>query len=277
MQQLGHIRKSHHVPRTSSSPEPELALPPPRARRPVIDPNASPPVGRIARPPTVSGIFEEEEEEEEEYLQEDNLHSSPTPPRRQSKSWPSSSGASSSSGLPLPTRSSTPHFNESTHLDFDEELSRAGKRKPTRRQSGLLTTSMSITTMTPKGYKTEVLSPRPPSPAFGSPLRRDAALEEEEEEIRMAAGIEEAAGDDEVEEPLLVAVTRRKRKSKDKKSDLDGEPEEAVKKEREKRKARDRDDIVVPSSYEGKKPKLKDVTNSPPPRPSLATIDSHGK
>ena len=134
---------------------------------------------------------------------------------------------------------------------------------------------MSITTVTSNGYKTEVLSPRPPSPAFGSPLRRDAALDEEEDEMRLAMGADEL--DDEEDEPIVMAVSRRKRASKDRESDMDRYVEESGKKEKEKRRSRDTEAEPGPSSYEGKKPKLKDVTNAPPPRPSLATIDSHGR
>lgn len=288
MKQLGHIRKAHRVSRESSSPEPEPAPAPPRARRPVIDPNASPPANRIARAPTIPALYEEDEEEE------DDLRASPTPRKRKGKSRSSSS----SSRLPLPSRTSTPLLpdDDPPFKDFDEQLNRAGKKKPTRRQSGLLTASISITTATPNGYKTEHLAPRPPSPAFGSPLRRDAALEEEEDQVLATMGVTVPDDGNEVEEPTTVSVTRRKRKSKDDEEEEDDEVETRKKehekrksrykdegdegdggrKERDRQRSRDREERAAPSSYEGKKPKLKDVTNSPPPRPSLATIDTHG-
>lgn len=189
MKQLGHIRKSFHIPHRSTSPEPAVdpiqALP--RARRPTLDPNASPPANRIARPPTIPGIFEEEEED---IADDDDFV--PSPPRRRPKSRPSSSGGSSSSRLPLPSRATSPPTDDM--VEFDEQLNKAGKKKPTRRQSGLLSTTMSITTVTPKGYQTELISQRPPSPAFGSPLRRNARLEEEEEEVLAVIGTADRGG-----------------------------------------------------------------------------------
>lgn len=216
----------------------------------------------------------------------DVAEASPSPPRRKSKSRHSSSSASagssssSSSRLPLPSRDTSSPVDHD--LDFEEQLSRAGKKKPTRRQSGLLSTTMSITTVTPKGYKTEVISQRPPSPAFGSPLRREAGLEEEEEEVLATLGTGEHVEDDDEEEPIALSITRRDKKKKSRENeDVEKEYEGGVKREREKnekRRSRDTDGTPGPSSYEGKKPKLKDVTNSPPPRPSLATIDSaHGE
>ena len=271
MKQLGHIRKSFHVPHKSTTPEPELIQALPRARRPIVDPNVSPPANRIARPPTVPGIFEDEEEED---AHNDNYL--PSPPRRKSKTRPSSSGSSSGSRLPLPSRAASPPTDDP--LDFEEQLSKAGKKKPTRRQSGLLTTTMAITTVTPKGYKTELISQRPPSPAFGSPLRRDAGLDEEEDEVMAVIGVAVPDDDEEEEEPIALSVTRRDRKKKTREKDDEVDMIDPGKKDREKRRARDLDGAPGPSSYEGRKPKLKDVTNSPPPRPSLATIDlAHGK
>lgn len=74
-----------------------------------------------------------------------------------------------------------------------------------------------------------------------------------------------------------MSVTRRDKKKKTVEEDgLGRYGADGGKKDREKRRSKDIDG--GPSSYEGKKPKLKDVTNSPPPRPSLATIDfAHGK
>ena len=88
MKQLGHIRKAHHISRESTSPEPDPA-PAPRARRPVIDPNASPPLNRIARAPTVPALFEEDEEEDDDDAggtQLLPLHYQPTTPRTPAKS-----------------------------------------------------------------------------------------------------------------------------------------------------------------------------------------------
>lgn len=268
MKQLGHIRKSFHVPHRSSTPESPPPAPLPRAKRPIVDPNVTPPAGRIARPPGIPGIFEDEEEDQSEA---DDLPPSPTPPRRKSKPRPLSSR--------LPVQSSA--VEQAPLPSFDDRLGKSGKRKPTRRQSGLLTTSMSITTLTPKGYTTEIIPPRPPSPAFGSPLRRDAAMDEEDDMLITMQG----RGEEEEEDDLIaLSVTRRdsrKRKNKERESESDRGTErdtgdEDGRGERSKRRGRDPEE--GPSSYEGKKPKLKDVTNSPPPRPSLATLDTpHGK
>lgn len=130
---------------------------------------------------------------------------------------------------------------------------------------------------------TEIIPPRPPSPAFGSPLRRDAAMDEEDDMLITMQGRDEE--DEEEEEDLIaLSVTRRdsrKRKNKERESESDRGTErdtgdEDGRGERSKRRGRNPED--GPSSYDGKKPKLKDVTNSPPPRPSLATLDApHGK
>ncbi|GJE88145.1 hypothetical protein PsYK624_042280 [Phanerochaete sordida] len=290
MKQLGHIRKAHHISRESSSPEPEPA-PVPRARRPVIDPNASPPLNRIARAPTVPALFEEDEDEDED------VQSSPTPRRRKSKSRSSSSATGSNSRLPLPTRTSSPPPDHTPLKEFEDQLIRAGKKKPTRRQSGLLTASMSITTATPSGFKTEHhIAPRPPSPAFGSPLRRDAALEEEQDQALAEMDAAFPDREDDAEELVAPAVTKRRRRPKDdddndddyvppkKENDRrkskykgDDDDDDRLRRERDKRRSRDREEGAAPSSYEGKKPRLKDVTNSPPARLSLATTDIHDR
>lgn len=252
MKHLGLIRKSFNVSRqTSTTPEPP---PPPRARRPIPNLDASPTVPRLARPPTIPGITEDDENEA--IMLDEEVVPSPTPQRRKSK-----------------PRASMVHAKEEVALiQFDEDLNKAGKRKPTRRQSGLLTTKMAVTVA-------EVVTPRPPSPAFGSPLRRDAALEEEDEVIA-AIGVPEPMDEDEDEEPTVMTITRRdkKRKQKDpdereKDREKEGDPAvvESSRRDREKRRARDSDEVSNP--FEAKKPKLKDVTNSPPPRPSLATLE----
>ena len=155
--------------------------------------------------------------------------------------------------------------------ELEDAVTKAGKRKPTRRQSGLLSTSMSITTVTSKGISTEIIPPRPASPAFGSPLRLEAALKEEEEALVESHGVH-IQDDDESEEPLAVTVTRRgkKRKSKEKeKEDCDAEvaPMDSARSEVGNAGAKECSDSAGTTA--GKKPKLKDVTNAPPPRPSL--------
>ncbi|KAI0085911.1 hypothetical protein BDY19DRAFT_1043065 [Irpex rosettiformis] len=253
MKHFGLIRKSFNISHQVST-TPELT-PPPRARRPAPNTDASLAIPRLARPPTIPGIIEDDEDEA--LILEEGILLSPTPQRRKSK----------------PRASLVRAREEVALIQFDEDLSKAGKRKPTRRQSGLLTTKMAVTV-------SEVMTPRPPSPAFGSPLRRDAALEEDDEVIT-ATSAPEPMDEDEDEEPTAVAITRRDKKRKQKELDerekyreKEGEREfvaESSRRDREKRRTRDSDETSNP--FEAKKPKLKDVTNSPPPRPSLATLE----
>lgn len=243
MRHLGHIRKSFNLPaQLTTSPE---APPPPRARRPIPNPNNSPTVPRLARPPAIPGIMEDDENN----LSEEEV-ASLTPQRRKSK-----------------PRSS---LTRPMEVDFDDELNRAGKRKPTRRQSGLLTTKVAITTILPAE---DVPSTRPLSPAFGLPLRKDAVHEEEEEEVLAVISAAEPMDEDEDEELVAMTITRRDRKKKGRDRELDDNSSaaEGSRRDREKRRARDSDE--GPNPLEAKKPKLKDVTNSPPPRPSLATLE----
>ncbi|KAH8100368.1 hypothetical protein BXZ70DRAFT_939200 [Cristinia sonorae] len=266
MKHLGYIRKSHNIPHgRPSSPESQPHLP--RARRPVPNPDASPPPNRLARPPNFPNIHEDDEgngsSPESPGLDHDDDErdaASPTPVLRKSK--PRSSG----SKLPLPTRAPSPPPLPAVGapvINFDQELTKAGKRKPTRRQSGLLTTSMSITTVT------EV--PRAPSPVFGGPLHRELALEEEEEEVMaVIAGVD---GQDD-EEPELIAQSilrkEKKKRTREKEKEVIGAESESrssgesVKREKERRRIRDIEEQPAPAAEGSKKSKLKDVTNSPP-------------
>lgn len=227
MRHLGLIRKSFAVSSSTPGSSPPQQPPQPRARRPPKpDPNASPPPNRIARPPEVPGI---EEEDENMFMAngdpygnatDDRQAASPTPVRRK-KSHASSSTRSSRALSPPP-----PDVIELPVVNFDDQSSKLGKRKPTRRQSGLLTTSMSITTLTPKGYSMEVIPPRPSSPAFGSPLRLEAALQEEEEMNSLIEG--DLQDDDEPYEPSTVSVTKRDKKRKSKEKEYEEEDDEAM-------------------------------------------------
>ncbi|KAI0074699.1 hypothetical protein K474DRAFT_1665142 [Panus rudis PR-1116 ss-1] len=259
MKHLGFIRKSHNIPQ-QSPPREEKHAPLPRARRPTLNPDATPPPNRIARAPTIPGIAEDDEDNLSNVEEDDEGLPSPTPIRRKSK--PRSSSTSSSR---LPLRVASPPEEDSPST-FDEELTKSGKRRPTRRQSGLLTTSMSITTVTE----------RPPSPAFGSPLRREAGLAEEEEEVLAVIG---GLDGEEDEEPEIItqSITRReKRKKKVKESEGEREREssgDSNPKEKERKRPRDVEDHVG-SMDAGKKSKLKDVTNSPPNRSPLPPLDT---
>ncbi|KAI0933372.1 hypothetical protein AcV5_005532 [Taiwanofungus camphoratus] len=269
---LGHIRKSFNIShgRSSSPEEPPSASP--RAKRRVPDPSASPPPNRLARPPTIPGIYEDDETnmsspEDLDADVEEEEERSPTPARKK-KAKP----RSSDSRLPIPTRViSPPPSVDLPQINFDEKLSNAGKRKPTRRQSGLLT-SMSITTVTRSGISTEVVPTRPPSPAFGPPLRKELKLVEDEEVIP-------ANGDEEQEvEVILQSVARREKKEKRKEREKERVKERDPSADTERRRERERkrlrgleEPVDVP---EGSKSKLKDVTNSQGSHPVLPTLDT---
>ena len=287
MKQLGLIRTSYNI----SSTTPDASPPPkphqPRARRPVPDPTASPPLNRIARPPDVPEILEEDELElsspespQPVAARNYNPTASPTPVRRKRSRASGSSTSSRQTSRPT----SPPPSLDVQVANFDEQLCKAGKRKPTRRQSGLLTTSMSITTVSPKGIAMQVIPPQPLSPTHGSPLRLEAALHEDEDAMEIDTGVEIQIMD-EAEEVAPVGVTQH-----DKRQHTDRQPlaqrineqgeggdnpadarSDFGKKNREKRRtndyAGDRGSPLV-----GKKPKLKDVTNAPPPRPSLTSV-----
>lgn len=259
MKHLGHIRKSFNVPNGRSS-TPESTTPPrPRARRPIPDPNISPPIGRLARAPNVPGIYEDDEANlsSPEPSAEEEASPSPTV-RRKSKS------RSSSSRLPLPTRVSSPPPIEIPRIDFDEQLNKVGKRKPTRRQSGLLGAS----SMVASGSNiVEAIPPRPPSPAFGSPLRREAGLAEEQEET--AVGVMVDVEDQEAEALLETIARRGKKKLRETEKDVGADGDRNRLRERERKRVRDPDE---PLATVGNK-KLKDVTNSPQSRSILPQLD----
>ena len=254
MKQLGHIRKFSNVPHGLPI-SPEAQQPPrPRARRPIPNPDASPPMNRVARAPTVPGIAEDDEnglsspsslgDSPGADPEDDGGPPSPTPVRRKSKSRASTSRLPEPSPIDLPT------------VNFENQL-KSGKRKPTRRQSGLLTTTMSITTVTE----------RPPSPAFGSPLRREAGLREEEEVLAVIRGID--GQDDQEPEIITQSITRRERKTKTREVERGRESgSELVARERERKRPRDSDEPIGTADG-GKKSKFKDVTNSPPDRLAL--------
>lgn len=280
MKHFGLLRKSFNVPHgRSSTPD---SPPPLRPQRPVINPNGSPPANRIARPPTFPGITEDDETNlsspEDVDADEDHV-ASPSPiRRRKSKPRPSSSR------LPVPSRATPPPEAQAPEMDLEDQIAKPGKRKPTRRQSGLLTT-VSITTVSSNGFSTEVLPPRPPSPAFGSPLRREVGLAEELEETRAVnEGLEVRVDDDEME-VILQSVSKRIKKDKprererdekdrSKNKDKDKEREESSDsskaREKKEKKSRESEDALGSTG----KSKLKDVTNSQR-RSMLLSLDTN--
>ncbi|RDX47361.1 hypothetical protein OH76DRAFT_1405971 [Lentinus brumalis] len=257
MKQLGFIRKSCGI--SHRSPSPEVNPPLPRAKRPIPDPNVSPPPNRIARPPTIPVLVEDDEPNmsSPEDGDEPELESSPTPSRkRKTKSRTSSSA---SSRLPVPLSKPPADPVEIVQIDFDGQLGNSGKRRPTRRQSGLLT-SVSITAVTADGLG------RPPSPVPSSPVR--IAMEEDE----LAA----AEPDEDEVEAILQAVAKRERKAKreqdaERMRQADSDAAEASR-PRERKKHRvteDSADVVA-----GSKSRLKDVTNSQASRSALPQLDT---
>ncbi|KAI0333069.1 hypothetical protein GY45DRAFT_1319991 [Cubamyces sp. BRFM 1775] len=260
MKQLGLIRKSWGVPHGRSS-TPETHPPPPRARRPIPDPNVSPPPNRLARPPTVPGILEDDENNASSPEDPDadvEHETSPSMPRKRK----TKSRSASSSRLPLPSqKTSSPPAVDTVHIDFEEQLGKSGKRRPTRRQSGLLT-SVSITAVTTDGLN------RPPSPVPESPLRD--ALEEAEPPVE--------PDEDEVEAILQAATKRREKREREKESERarererDGDSALEVPRPRERKKQRAVEDPV--DAPEGSKSRFKDVTNSQAGRSSLPPLDT---
>ena len=256
MKQLGLIRKSFGVPHGRSS-TPESNPPPPRAKRPIPDPNVSPPPNRIARPPTIPVLMEDEEPNQSspEDVDVDEVRgSSPTLPKKRTKT---KSRTSSTSRLPVPLSKSPPPAVDVIQFQFDEELNKTGKRRPSRRQSGLLA-SVSITATVTDGLD------RPPSPAPASPIRK--ALEEDE--------LVAAEPDEDEVEAILQSVTKMRSK-KDREgermrdSDVDMFVEVPRPRERKKRVTEEPADVP-----EGSKSKLKDVTNAQASRSTLPLLDT---
>ncbi|KIJ12574.1 hypothetical protein PAXINDRAFT_171141 [Paxillus involutus ATCC 200175] len=248
---LGVLRQSFNI--TTGAPSPKLEpKPPPKARRPVIDPNASPQVPRLSRAPNIPGIYEDEEVVSSPEADEDaNLGSYV---RRKAKD------RLSASRLPLPSRVSPPPLPAPLHVNVAERES-STKRKTGRRQSGLLSVNTDVGTSAGSGRAEGLVPPRAASPAFGSPVRRDAGLAEDDEERQVAEMLGSRAG------PIEETKARKEKKDKKAKQaekevttaeDTDGGPSRV--RERKKRKEED---------YSG----LKDVTNSPRSRALLSPLE----
>ncbi|RXW23661.1 hypothetical protein EST38_g2215 [Candolleomyces aberdarensis] len=257
---LNHLRISLDIPRNPSTP-PTPPSPKARRRPPPPDPTVEPmsPQGmRVARPPNVPGIFEEEEPCATSDEAGDHMKP-PTPPKRKSKSKPRPSG----SNLPLPTaRSSTPteplprQPSDVVHVDLSVAVasSNVHKRKTIRRQSGLLMVNPQAT-------------PRPASPAFGSPVRLQAGRAELQDEIAAANG----EIDVDEEDPILERRnSRRKEKAKEQVPVVSTPmPAPALPPKDRKRRREDDDSHIV--TVEAITTKLQDVTNG---RAALQPIDN---
>ncbi|KAH9173076.1 hypothetical protein EDB89DRAFT_1961167 [Lactarius sanguifluus] len=268
MKSFGSMRRNFNIPSPKSqSPKKE---PPPRARRPMLDPGASPHANRLARPPRFSEIFEEDEAGSDA-LEEDRPQS-PTPVTRRKK--PRSTSSSSHPHLLARPSSPTPPalpppIVATIQVDINESLLKQTKKRISRRQSGLISVpntagsgNSSSGSSSSKGRPASP-PPRAPSPAFGSPLRRDAGLAEEEEEYAVVHGHRLVDADDE------VALERASSRGKKKRTLAQAQAEEAPAEggpEREKRRLRE--------DFEVTAQRLQDVTNAFG-RASLPPLDTN--
>jgi hypothetical protein len=260
------MRKNFNIP-SPKSPSPKKDTLP-KARRPVLNPDASPHANRLARPPRVPEIFEEDEAGSDA-LAEDGSQS-PTPVMRRKKQRSTSS--SSRPPVPAPTVSPptlSPSIVATIQVDINETLLNQGKKRISRRQSGLINVTSSggsgSSSSASSSSKGRGASPplRPPSPAFGSPLRRDAGLAEEEEYEALLGQRPTNAN----EELLLERVTN---KGKKKRTLTQAQAEEVLAEDdREREKRRLREDPEIAGQ------RLQDVTNAFGARVSLAPLDTN--
>jgi hypothetical protein len=268
MRDFGFIRKNLNIP-PPKSPFPKKE-PIPKARRPVLNPDASPHVNRLARPPRVPEIFEEDEAGSDAL--EEDASQSPIPVMRRNKSR----STSSSSPLVLASViSTTPPtvpapIVATIQVDINETLLKHGKKRISRRQSGLINVTNSGgsggSSSASSSSRSRAASPPPraPSPAFGSPLRRDAGLAEEEEEYEALHGQRPA---NTTEETLLERATSQRKK---KRTLTQAQAEEAPTgddRDREKRR------LCEDPAAAGQR--LQDVTHAFEPRAPLPPLDTN--
>ena len=266
MKSFGSMRKNFNIPSPKSqSPKKE---PSPKARRPMLNPDASPHANRLARPPRFPEICEEDED-----APEDNRCQSPTPVTTRRKKPRSTSTSSQPHVLARPSPP-PPSFQQAPivatiQVDIDESLLKQNKKRISRRQSGLITvgsgnSSSGSTTSSSTKSRTTSPPPRTPSPAFGSPLRRSAELAEEEEEYAAAHGHRRVDVDEDVE--LERASNRGKKKRTLAQAQAEEAPAEGG---REREKRRIREDFEVAAQ------RLQDVTNAFGARSSLPPLDTN--
>ncbi|KAG6885370.1 hypothetical protein C0993_002700, partial [Termitomyces sp. T159_Od127] len=249
---LGYLRHTLDISTESPTQEPPA---PRRAHKPPsthTDPGSSPQGNRLSRPPNVPGICEEEELSS--LTSESELAKPPSPILRKVKSKP----RLSASRLPVPSRVSSPPPHSDDALQVFEPTAASKRRKPSRRQSGMLSVSTDSLTV-----------PRAPSPAFGSPIRRAAGLEEEEEEMAIVTDHLVEVEDDVYSEPKLPPPRKERRKSRGKEPARLEEPEAAV--EDSRPRERKKKEKLDGETDGGGKPRLQDVTNS---RAALISIDN---
>ena len=235
----------------------------------MLNPGASPHANRLARPPRVPEIFEEDEAGSDALA--DDRAQSLTPVMRRKKSRSTSSSARPPALAPTVFPSTLPPPIVATiQVDINEALLKQGKKRISRRQSGLINVTNSSGSVSSSSAssssKGRGASPplRPPSPAFGSPLRRDAVLAEDEEKYEAILGQRPTHVN---EEPYLERATSKGKKKRTLTQAQAGELVVEDDREREKRRLRDDPEIAGQ--------RLQDVTNAFGSRVSLTPLDTN--
>ncbi|SJL05049.1 uncharacterized protein ARMOST_08421 [Armillaria ostoyae] len=229
---LDFLRQTFDIRQHSEPPTPSL----PRATRrpsPATSSSSPSPTNRLSRPPNVPGICEEEEPSltsEEEQIEIEK----PPSPRRKVKTKP----RLSASKLPLPSRIASPP----PMLDLSSVNVNSLRKKPARRQSGLLTVNIDMVNESMQ---------RPVTPILGMTKAENEACEEEEEEAAVYSGLVENVEEEEDTGGVKVKKEKRRR-YKDREAD--------TLRDKEMKSIQDEDGDLNLASQ---KLKFKDVTNSP--------------
>ena len=232
----------------------------------MLNPSASPHANRLARPPRVPEIFEEDEAGSDALVEDGSQSPTPVMRRKKSRSTPSSSRAPAPAPI-VSLATSPPPIVATIQVDINESLLKQGKKRISRRQSGLINVTSSSSSVSSSSASSSSrghdASPplRPPSPAFGSPLRRDAALAEEEEEYEVILGQRPTNANEETYLERATSKGKKKRTLTQAQAD-----EVVVEDDRELEKRRLRDDPLQ---------RLQDVTNAFGSRVSLPPLDTN--
>lgn len=254
---LGLLRQSFGTP-CGPSPKSE-SHPVPRTRRPVVDPNTSPMIPRLSRAPNIPGINEDDElPSEEEGMGSANPAGL--------TGYRSARDRSKASTLPVLTRvASPPPLPMPLHVNLTEKG--ASTKRKSRRQSGLLSVNTNVASSTESERGEGLIPPRAASPAFGSPIRREAGLAEDDEERRVDS-MQDSGSVLVDDNDYIVRQRKEKKEKKSKQVDRETTPDEidgaTASRARERKRRRDEE-------VSG----LKDVTNSPRSRVSLPPLDTN--
>ncbi|KAJ8093662.1 hypothetical protein PM082_023454 [Marasmius tenuissimus] len=254
---LTFLRRAFNI--SEQSPQSPSPTPPKATRRPADQSSpTSPIIPKLAREPTIPRIHEDEEPSASSDDEPEETKVLKLSPRRKAKAR----ARLSASRLPLPLRIASPPPEASAssvplQIDFESIPQPTTKRKTSRRQSGLVIDTRMVAGVDNTSAAGPLSIPRPPSPAFGSPIRRAAGLAEERDEN----AVSHLGGKNvkrELDEPPVTVKKPKSLKKEKEGTALDSESVEKKKKNRE-------DGEVLSSEGGGeKKPKFKDVTNSPP-------------